>query len=112
MANKPAKYRNVKTVVDGIKFDSKREAARWQHLALLAKAGKIKNLTRQITFELVPAVVLDGKKQRPVKYIADFAYEDEHGATVVEDSKGFKTPDYVIKRKMMRHVFDIEVKEV
>lgn len=108
---KRAKYRNVKTEVDGLKFDSKKEAKRWVELKQLLDAGRISNLMRQVVFQLVPQVVLDGRKQQPVKYVADFQYQlgDQ---IIVEDVKGFKTPEYRMKRKMMKAFLGIEVEEV
>lgn len=108
---KRAKYRNVKTEVDGLKFDSKKEAKRWIELKQLLDAGRISNLMRQVMFQLVPQVVLDGRKQQPVKYVADFQYQlgDQ---IVVEDVKGFKTPEYRMKRKMMKAFLNIEVQEI
>lgn len=108
---KRAKYRNVKTEVDGLKFDSKKEAKRWVELKQLRDAGRISNLMRQVTFQLVPQVVLDGRKQQPVKYVADFQYQVGN-QIVVEDVKGFKTPEYRMKRKMMKAFLGIEVEEV
>lgn len=108
---KRAKYRNVKTEVDGLKFDSKKEAKRWVELKQLLDAGRISNLMRQVTFQLVPQVVLDGRKQQPVKYVADFQYQLGN-QIVVEDVKGFKTPEYRMKRKMMKAFLGIEVEEV
>lgn len=108
---KRAKYRNVKTEVDGLKFDSKKEAKRWVELKQLLDAGRISNLMRQVMFQLVPQVVLDGRKQQPVKYVADFQYQlgDQ---IIVEDVKGFKTPEYRMKRKMMKAFLGIEVQEI
>lgn len=108
---KRAKYRNVKTVVDGITFDSKKEAKRWAELKAMAARGEIADLQRQVVFVLVPGVVLDGRKQQPIKYVADFKYRTAAGV-VVEDVKGFKTPEYRMKRKMMRAFHGIEVSEI
>jgi Fe2+ transport system protein B len=108
---KRAKYRNVKTEVDGLKFDSKKEAKRWVELKQLLDAGRISNLMRQVMFQLVPQVVLDGRKQQPVKYVADFQYQLGN-QIVVEDVKGFKTPEYRMKRKMMKAFLNIEVQEI
>ena len=105
-----SKYRNVKTVVGGIKFDSKKEAARYCELKLLARANVIRDLRIQVPFEIVPSVTIGGRKQRPVVYKADFVYT-ENGAQVVEDTKGMRTAEYIIKRKLMKHVHGIEVKE-
>lgn len=106
-----SKFGNHRVESDGIKFDSKKELSRWNQLKMLEAAGHISELKRQVPFEIVPAVILDGKKQRPVNYIADFTYIEELGYITVEDSKGFKTPEYKIKRKLMKHVYGIEIKE-
>lgn len=106
------KYRNRKTTVDGVTFDSAREARRYQELRLLTRAGKITGLQRQVPFELIPAQKRDGRTiERPVKYVADFVYQ-ENGETVVEDAKGVRTKEYVIKRKLMLWEFGIVVREV
>ena len=106
------KYHSKKTTVDGLIFDSKKEARRWLELAVLQKEGIIRELRRQVTFEVVPAQKINGRvTERPVKYIADFVYEQD-GKTVVEDAKGVKTPEYIIKRKLMLERFGIRIKEV
>jgi len=99
------KYRNRKTIVDGLVFDSKREANRWALLRIQQRDGVIFDLRRQVEYELVPKQV----GERPVKYVADFVYVTRAGTVVVEDVKGVKTRDYVIKRKLMlwRHGFRI-----
>ena len=102
------KYNNTKIRVDGRLFDSKAEAARWQELQLLERAGEITELERQVEYELVPKQ----KGERAVKYIADFRYVDHEGKTVVEDTKGVKTPVWIIKRKLMLRVHGIRVREV
>lgn len=103
-----AKYGNTKVEVDGVPFDSKREATRWQELRLLERAGEISDLRRQVRYELVPK--LPG--ERPVDYIADFVYRDKNGNEVVEDVKGVRTPVYVIKRKLMLWRHGIRIQEV
>lgn len=106
------KYRNKKTVLDGIKFDSKREADRYAMLRILERTGQIRDLSLQPKFTLIESQRrADGKAERPVIYIADFMYF-EGDACVVEDAKGMKTPDYVIKRKLMLSRHGITVKEV
>ena len=102
------KYGNKRVVVDGRLFDSKAEAARWQELCLLERAGEITELERQVEYELIPKQ----KGERAVKYIADFRYIDHDGKTVVEDTKGVKTPVYILKRKLMLQVHGIRVVEV
>lgn len=120
------KYRNKKTTVYGIEFDSKKEAARYGELRLLQFAGKISDLEIQKEFELIPAQyetfprygkngqrLKDGKRciEKPVKYKADFVYK-ENGSVIVEDTKGVKTKDYIIKRKLMLYIHNIRIKEV
>lgn len=108
----PAKYRNKKTELDGIKFDSKREAARYSQLRLLERAGQIRDLALQPKFTLIDSQRrADGKAERPVVYIADFLYF-EGDACIVEDAKGVRTPDYVIKRKLMLERHGITIREV
>lgn len=120
------KYQAIKTTVNGIEFDSRKEARRYQDLLLLQRAGVIKNLERQVKFVLIPAqyetTIRYGKKGQRLKdgqrllekecsYVADFVYED-NGKKVVEDTKGFKTKDYIIKRKLMLQVHGIRIREV
>lgn len=125
------KYHAEKTTFDGITFDSKREAYRYLELRVLEKAGKIKKLETQKPYELIPAqwetietgeVYKTGIKKGQVKtkrvcieqsvvYIADFVYE-ENGKTVVEDAKGKRLPEYIIKRKLMLWVHGIRIREV
>ena len=81
-----SKYNNVKTEFEGMKFDSSKEKNRYLELAVLAKAGKIKNLERQKRFEIVPKT--PGERAR--YYCADFVYE-EAGKTVIEDVKSIAT---------------------
>lgn len=118
------KYRNKKTTVDGITFDSKFEASRYCELKLLEKAGQIKNLELQKEFELIPAQreflgfdennkkKFGGVIERACKYKADFTYYKNNGQLVVEDTKGAKTADYIIKRKLMLYIHGIRIKEI
>jgi hypothetical protein len=106
------KYHNKKTVIDGIKFDSKKEAARWCELKSLEKDGEIFFLRRQVPFVLLDGEEgPDGKKLRPMKYVADFVYTDKDGDQVVEDSKGMKTDVYKIKKRLMWHIHGIAILE-
>jgi hypothetical protein len=104
------KYGAVKTAVDGITFDSKAEATRYCELKLLTAAGHIYGLELQPVYEIVPK----SGTERAVRYIADFRYvETLTGATVVEDVKGKRTRDYVIKRKLFKAKYpDIAFREV
>jgi hypothetical protein len=116
------KYHNRKVRTSaGIVHDSRKEANRWNELKLLEEAGKITDLKRQMEFLLIPPQyeeIVTGKRkkrkvvERAVSYRADFVYHDEIGDIVVEDTKGYKTKDYIIKRKLMLYVYGIRIKEV
>lgn len=107
------KYGAKKVVVDGIRFDSKREAKRWSDLLILERAGEITNLERQVPIGLMgqnaPIMTDSGKQVR--RYIADFRYQDKNGVTVIEDAKGFPTEGYKIKRAILA-AMGVEVREV
>ena len=107
-----SKYKNVKTTLDGITFDSKKEATRYTELMMLQRSGLIQNLRLQVPFELIPAQK-EGKItiERALGYVADFVYT-ENGKTIVEDCKGMKTRGYIIKRKLMLWVHGLRIKEV
>lgn len=97
---------------DVLTFDSTKELERWLELKLLERGKFIKDLQRQVPFELVPKHKReDGKTERAVIYIADFVYT-ENGKKVVEDVKGYKTKEYIIKRKLMLDRFGITIQEV
>jgi hypothetical protein len=107
-----SKYRSKKVTINGITYDSKKEANRHNELLLLQRAGRISDLKTQVKFELLPSQRIDGKvAERSVTYIADFVYKQD-GETVVEDTKGFRTTDYILKRKMMLFFHGIRIKEV
>jgi len=99
------KYHNVKTVVDGIKFDSRKEANRYCELKLLEKAGEIRELTLQESWVLIPAFTKDGKHYRAIYYVSDFSYYDKDDKYIVEDVKGFKTAVFQLKRKMFEYKY-------
>ena len=108
------KYNNKKVTVNGQVFDSKKEANRYKELLLLEKAGAIKDLRMQVKFTLIPAQrdEATGKVvERECSYKADFVYS-EGDKTVVEDVKGFRTKEYVIKRKLMLWRYGIRIREV
>lgn len=117
------KYRNTKTIVDGIEFDSRKEAARYKELKLLEAAGEISNLERQVKFVLIPTQrepdfvgVRGGIKKGKViekecSYLADFVYIRD-GEVIVEDTKGIRTKDYIIKRKLMLYLSGIRIQEI
>jgi hypothetical protein len=107
-----SKYGNRKTTLDGVTYDSAREARRGAELRLLERAGLISDLCAQVQYELIPSQRINGKiVERPVKYVADFVYT-ENGKTVVEDVKGLRTKEYIIKRKLMLYKYGIRVREV
>lgn len=101
------KYGAKKTTVDGITFDSKWEAQRWGELQAMERGGLVRDLERQVKYE----IVVNGEKI--CRYIADFRYKvvDDDGATteVVEDAKGVETPDFKLKKKLMKAVHQIDV---
>jgi hypothetical protein len=105
------KYGNKPVTIDGIWFQSTKEGKRWCELKLLERAGVITDLKRQVKFELTPETVRsDGKVEDKSTYTADFVYT-ENGKNVIEDSKGFRTPDYKLLRKMMLFIHGIEILE-
>lgn len=121
------KYHSKKITCDGESFDSKKEFRRWQALWLLERAGQIKDLKRQVKFELIPPQYetvarysqKTGKRLKDEKkflehgcyYIADFVYSRPDGSVVVEDSKGVRTDAYIIKRKLMLRIHGIKILE-
>lgn len=113
MMPKRSKYGNVKKVVDGITFHSKREADRWLELKLLVRGGKISNLRRQVAYEILPSVKFDGNKARTraCVYYADFTY-DENGAEIIEDVKGVITEAFRIKRHALKALCGLEIRIV
>ena len=105
------KYGNRKVSVNGIKFDSVREAERYVELSLLQRAREISDLRLQVPFELVPKQKDSrGRVIREIKYVADFVYT-ENGKMVVEDVKGCKTKEYELKKKLLKYFHNIEIKE-
>jgi hypothetical protein len=101
MTFKRRKYGNTKTVIDNFKFDSKKEAHRYIDLKLMAQAGLITDLKLQHKFNLIPSQKGGIRKELPVSYVADFVYTKD-GKTIIEDCKGVKTIQYIIKRKLMK----------
>lgn len=121
-----SKYKAQKCIVNGITFDSRKEARRWQELLLLSRAGVIQNLQRQVKYVLIPAQyetyerygnngnrLQDGRRliERETSYVADFVYTED-GKLVVEDVKGVRTKEYILKKKMMLYIHGIRIKEV
>ena len=89
-------------------YDSKADAKRGFELGLALRSGVIQDLQQQVRFELIPPQ----EGERPVHYIADFVYRDLNGKLIAEDVKGVRTPEYVIKRKLMLQVHGIRIREV
>ena len=108
------KYRNRKIIVDGIEFDSKLEAKKYRELKLLEKAGLIKNIRRQVKFELQPKYKKNNKSIRSINYVADFTYYDvKKGKLIIVDTKGFKTDVYKLKKKMFEYIYPkLEITEI
>lgn len=94
------KFHAQKTAVNGITFDSRAEATRYTELRLLERAGEISSLVLQPEFELIPGYTKNGHKIRAVKYRADFMYTDRNGQTVIEDVKGVRTKEFLLKKKI------------
>lgn len=110
MAAKTSKFHARKTTVDGIEFDSAKEAKRYTRLRDMEEEGKIQGLRLQVPFELIPNFERDGVKYRGIKYVADFVYHRD-GKQIVEDCKGFKTPEYKLKKKLMAYINNINIEE-
>ena len=120
-----SKYGNRTAVIAGEVFDSKKEAKRWKELLLLVMAGEITNLERQRKFILIPVqrepdrigpkggIIKGAVLERECSYYADFSYKiAATGELVVEDTKGVKTPEYIIKRKLMLERYGIKIREL
>lgn len=106
---KKSKYSSAKTDLDGIAFDSKKEAEFYAELKLRERAGEISHLRLQPRYLLQEAFKHDGKQYREIEYVADFEYI-ENGITVVVDVKGFKTAVYMIKKKLFLYKYGDKVK--
>ena len=110
------KYNATKTEVDGIKFDSKAEARRYQTLKEMEENGEITDLTTQPKFELQTSYTNGtGQKIRSIAYVADFSYVDKNGQRVIEDvkSEATKTQVYRVKKKLFEKIYHpITIKEV
>ena len=120
-----AKYGSKKVTYDGIEFDSKKEMYRYITLKIKQADGLISDLRLQVPFEIIPAVyeeetvqlktkvkTVSKCVQRAALYVADFVYKDKDGQKVVEDAKGFRNAEYLLKKKMMRAFLGITIKEV
>ena len=111
---KESKYHSQKITVSGKTFDSIKEGSRYADLVMMERAGEISELKCQVPFVLIPSQKDEKGKtiEKPVKYIADFVYKDKNGVLVVEDTKGVRTADYIIKRKLMLFIHKIKIKEI
>lgn len=119
-----SKYGAKKTEIDGILFDSKKEANYYIKLKAMEQAGEISELELQKEFILIPVqrepstVTKKGKEkagkvlERKCSYFADFYYKDNEGTFHCVDTKGFKTADYKIKKKLMLWIHGIHIEEV
>ena len=108
-----SKYHSRKVTLDGMQFDSHREAKRYRELSLLQRAGHISDLRMQVRYILIPGQKKpSGGTERAVTYTADFVYRDKAGREIVEDAKGVRTQQYIIRRKLLLYVYGIEINEV
>ena len=105
------KYHNKKVTINGITFASKREGLRYIELKAMLDKGEITDLQLQVPFILVPAFNLGKKRYRKMEYIADFTYM-QNGDKIVEDTKGYRTEVYKIKKKLMAYIYNIEIREI
>lgn len=110
-AQRSGKYGNRKTCLLGQEFDSRLEAQRWLVLKDAERHGKIQGLARQVPYEIIPAQVIQGSRLRASEYVADFVYRKD-GQIVVEDTKGYRTEVYRIKRKLMAWRHGVLIREI
>jgi hypothetical protein len=107
------KFNAIKTTIDGITFDSRKESVRYSQLKLYEKGGLISDLRLQVPYELIPKLMINGKTERAIKYVADFVYFDTvNKVEIVEDVKSIATMTDVFKLKyrLMKSVYNIEIK--
>ena len=95
-----SKFHSQKTIIDNTTFDSKKEADKYCELKLLKRAGEVKEFVLQPVFELQPKFTVAGKTLRAIKYVADFRVTWADGSVEVIDTKGYKTKEYCIKKKL------------
>lgn len=110
------KYNNEKTTIDGITFDSRLEAERFQQLRLLEKAEEIEALQLQVEFQILTGWTNPdtGERIRSKHYVADFVYYDKQsGKWIIEDTKGMETSDFRLKWDFMKTLYrDFEFRKV
>ena len=105
------KYNAKKTEIDGITFHSRKESVRYSQLKLYEKGGLIKDLRLQVPYDLIPKLVINGKTERAIKYVADFVYIDTvNDKEIVEDVKGMITDIFKIKYRLMKQIYGIDIK--
>lgn len=107
-----SKYKNRRTLIDGIYFDSKKEADYYLILKAMQKTGEIRNLELQKEFELIPRYILDGKIIRKTVYRADFVYRNTNDEIIVVDIKGYRTDIYKLKKKLFEYNYKIKITEL
>lgn len=105
IAKKKNKYRNIKTTVDGIEFDSIKEADYYCQLKLLKRAGEIKDFGLQPRYELQPTFRKNGTTHRSITYVADFVIDNNDGTTEIIDIKGVETQVFKIKKKLFEYKY-------
>lgn len=108
---KKSKYKNHKTIIDGIKFDSQKEGNRYLVLKDKIKHNEISDLRLQVKFELQPKYIINGRTIRAINYIADFVY-NENDKEIIEDAKGYRTEVYKLKKKMFEYKYGFEIREI
>lgn len=107
-----SKYHNKKCVYKDMTFDSLKEMQYYKKLELMQNCGRISDLKRQVEFVLIETFKLENETYRKTKYIADFTYKDENGKYHVVDTKGFKTKEYLLKKKLMAWKYGIKIEEI
>ena len=108
-----SKYGNKKVFIDGIKFDSQKEGNYYLKLKLLEKGNIIKDLELQKVYELQPGFKLGNKTYRKIEYKADFCYKTISDDKLhIVDTKGFRTKEYMLKKKILAYKYGIEIEEV
>jgi hypothetical protein len=105
------KYHAIRRRVGGFVFDSLKEANRYRYLIILQSQGKITELDRQVRYTILDPYILNGKKVRGITYVADFVYKIQ-GKIHVEDVKGFRTPAFILKKKMFESKYHTPIEEV
>lgn len=104
-----SKYNNTKVEIDGVKFDSKLEARYYVHLLELQKKGIVQEFLMQKQYIIFEGYDKDGKKVRPIKYIADFEVHYAAGFVEVIDVKGMITKDFAIKKKLFEYRYPFKL---